>query len=200
MEDDRVVDRRDRGYENVDGARATMLATVRKPLLRLKGESCRVFVERKVRKSLEVRSEGVVVASAPGRIEELERNGHTNGDLVGVEERFPLLVNPAAPVPCARVGEIGQSGPTEAAELTWRRTNPTIATYSFHQAPSGGEPNDLVECTIDGRGERLRPEDLTGLIDLLAVDDQRGLVPFGYLGRHLIDILARAAVSVHSRF
>jgi hypothetical protein len=54
----------------------------------------------------------------------------------------------------------------------------------------------VFESGIDRLGERPRPEDLLGSLDLLPIDDQRSLVRFGYLFGHAADIIASRSTAL----
>jgi len=70
----------------------------------------------------------------------------------------------------------------------------------FEQSATRGERNHLVQRGIDSLGDRFRTEDLACLSELVTVDDERSLVPFGYRFSHLPDILKSPKGSVQWRF
>jgi len=85
----------------------------------------------------------------------------------------------------------------QPAHLCRRRTDAAFSANPIHEATAGCERDYLVERGVDRLRERARPEDLARLGHLLAVDDERGLVLFGYLFSHPLDILIAEEVGVH---
>src|SRR5262245_16252825 len=77
----------------------------------------------------------------------------------------------------------------QATDLLERRTDSAVAADALEEAPTSSERDYLVECGVHRLRDRLRAEDLAYFIDLVPVDDQRGLVGFGYLPSHYADIL-----------
>jgi hypothetical protein len=78
---------------------------------------------------------------------------------------------------------------TEPSHFSRGRTDPAIAADSIHDPPPSSGRDHLVQRRVDRLGKRLGAENCPRLGFLLAVDDQRGLGPFGYLFACDIDIL-----------
>ena len=82
---------------------------------------------------------------------------------------------------------------TESPHLFRRRPDATLATNSFEEAHAAIVVDDVLQSGVDRLCEGLGAKDLLYSVDFLAVDEERGLVLFGYLFCHSVDILDDSA-------
>ena len=97
----------------------------------------------------------------------------------------PAVEDRSAPMPCARVREVRRHlWLAQAPQLFRGWPDAAFATNPLEESHASIVLDDVLERRIDGLGDRLRAENLLRAFDLLAVDDQRSLVWFGYLLSH----------------
>jgi hypothetical protein len=178
----------DRCDQQVYRGRPAMLTPEGEGCLGLESTSAVGCIEGDERQLSELGATFRVVARASGGIQELQRDEIAKRDLVELDERRPSCRDASrgfASVPRAGVGEIPRHLRfAEPTKFFRRRAESPFAFDSPEETPSRVQANDLVEGPIDRLRERPGAEDLLRLCRLLAVDDHRGLVGFGYLFCH----------------
>ena len=128
-------------------------------------------VELDVRKAAKIAGERLVISASAGGVEQLQRHGRAERQLVALDELGPAIGDLTRSVPGARVSEVRRHlRRPEPSELFRPGTETPVTPDSVHDATTSLEPYDLVERSVDRVGDRLGAEDLARLRELLAVD------------------------------
>src|SRR5262249_6878043 len=104
------------------------------------------------------------------------------------EEVPPSLACRRSTIPGARVREVERhlslARFAQPVQLFRRGADAAIADQPLEELDPTLDAENLIESLVDGLGERRRAQNLLRTLGLLAVNDHRGLVRFGYLLRH----------------